>query len=226
MRNKPFANESDPLIRDHGALVLWRIKSRWGWALYYPNINREDMEQQGMIGLLRAKERFDPERGVKFHTYAIVWIDKYVQDYIRGNWCIGFSTPDYLNKSYQKRTSDEAIQRMEVASCTMHISGIRDRKQNPVHNILAEDSNVGSSLEARELLKLILKKMEQKLAGLYPRKRAKMLLNIFIRSKKGETLKQIGADYKLTKQRISQLNEIVNAVFQQLNEEHGWSQAA
>lgn len=222
-RSKPFANENNPLIRDYGALVLWRITTRWGWALYYPNIDKEDLEQQGMIGLLRAKDLFKPEKGVKFQTFAVIWIDKYVQDHIRGNWCCGFSTPDYLNKSYQERTSEYAIYKMEVASKTTHISTIRDRRNNPVTNILAEDSNVGRSLEARELLKDILKKMESRLLTTYSRKRAKMMLNIFIRSKKGETLKTIGEDYQLTKQRISQLNEVANKIFHQLNQEYQWA---
>jgi RNA polymerase primary sigma factor len=34
----------------------------------------EDLVQEGSIGLLRAVERFDPDRDVKFSTYAVFWI--------------------------------------------------------------------------------------------------------------------------------------------------------
>ena len=41
---------------------------------YGNNLDFEDLEQAGMIGLLKAAERFDVERGYKFSTYATWWI--------------------------------------------------------------------------------------------------------------------------------------------------------
>ena len=40
----------------------------------------EDLMQEGFIGLLEASKRFDPDRGVKFTTYAYPWIKKYIRE--------------------------------------------------------------------------------------------------------------------------------------------------
>ena len=44
-----------------------------------PHLEAEDLIQEGMIGLCHAMERFDPERGFRFSTYATYWIKQRVR---------------------------------------------------------------------------------------------------------------------------------------------------
>lgn len=44
-----------------------------------------DLLQQAQIGLMKAADRFDPNRGFRFSTYAVWWIRAEVQDYVRAN---------------------------------------------------------------------------------------------------------------------------------------------
>lgn len=47
-----------------------------------------DLTQEAALGLMKAAEKFDPERGVRFSTYAVWWIRASVQDYVLRNWSL------------------------------------------------------------------------------------------------------------------------------------------
>ncbi|SES72102.1 RNA polymerase factor sigma-32 [Oceanicella actignis] len=47
-----------------------------------------DLTQEAAVGLMKAAEKFDPDRGVRFSTYAAWWVKASIQDYVMRNWSL------------------------------------------------------------------------------------------------------------------------------------------
>jgi RNA polymerase sigma-B factor len=78
-----FALTRDPRLREKLAerfdsLVQW-LARRFARA----NVPLEDLIQVGRIGLLQALDRYDPERGARFVTYAVAMISGEIKHYFR-----------------------------------------------------------------------------------------------------------------------------------------------
>lgn len=73
----------EQLTRAHMRLVI-AIAARFrNYGLPVP-----DLVQEGHVGLLEAAARFEPEREVRFSTYATWWIRASIQDFVLRNWSI------------------------------------------------------------------------------------------------------------------------------------------
>jgi RNA polymerase sigma-32 factor len=77
-----WRDERDPEALDR--LVLCNLKAVFKIAGEFRNrhAGMEDLVQEGLLGLIRATERFDPERGIRFLSYAGWWIRAYIKEYL------------------------------------------------------------------------------------------------------------------------------------------------
>src|SRR5947208_4646833 len=71
------------LIISHLRLVAKIARGYRGYGLPIA-----DMISEGHVGLLQAVERFEPERGFRFSTYAVWWIKAAIQEYILRSWSL------------------------------------------------------------------------------------------------------------------------------------------
>jgi RNA polymerase sigma-32 factor len=73
-----------------------------------PPLALMDLIQEGNLGLVRAVERFDPERGVTLSSYAAWWIRAYLLRFIMENWkLVKLGTTDAQRKLFFRLRSEQ-----------------------------------------------------------------------------------------------------------------------
>ena len=82
-RNHGDRDAANQLVGSHLRLA---VKVAMGYRGY--GLPVSEIISEGNVGLLPALNRFEPERGFRFATYAIWWIRASIQDYILRSWSL------------------------------------------------------------------------------------------------------------------------------------------
>lgn len=189
-----------------------------------PNFAIEDITSFGVEGLIDAIEKFSPDKGAHFETYAIMRIRGTIIDKIRSQ--------DWLPRSTRKKIKDikqasEVLkQKLGRAATTEEIAEYLGIEKEKVISTLAEDTSVGSLYDKKysgdegiELIDTIedtnsvspLEKLEEKdvknelqtaLKKLPERERMVMVLYYH----ENMTLKEIGESIEVSESRVCQIH--------------------
>lgn len=68
------------LVQAHQPMVDYMVRQR-----PHASCSQQDLRQQGALGLLRAIETFEPERGLRFWTYARWWVRASIRSFVWQN---------------------------------------------------------------------------------------------------------------------------------------------
>lgn len=82
-KNNDDIDAAHTLVAAHLRLVVKIAASYKGYGLPL-----NELISEGNIGMLQAVQRFDPDRGFRFTTYAIWWIKAAIQEYILHSWSL------------------------------------------------------------------------------------------------------------------------------------------
>ncbi|AIB11723.1 RNA polymerase sigma 70 [Azospirillum argentinense] len=82
-RDRGNGHALERLVGSHLRLVIKIARGFGGYGLPLP-----DLVAEGNVGLMQAAQKFDPERGFRFATYATWWIRASIQEYILHSWSL------------------------------------------------------------------------------------------------------------------------------------------
>ena len=192
-----------------------------------------DLIQEGNVGLMRAVNKFDPDRGIKFSYYAAFWIKAYILKFIMDNWRmvkIGTTQTQRklfynLNRERQKLISEGFDPDAAMLSSRLGVSKeqVLEMEQRLVAADVSLDAKVsddanaatrmdflpalGPGIEESLATEQIASLVQDSITQIMPKLSEKEIYILKKRLLNDEpvTLREIGERYNITRERVRQL---------------------
>jgi len=239
------------LIQSHLRLV---VKIAAGFYKNY-GLPIADLVSEGNIGLMKAVKKFDPRKGFRLSTYALLWIKSHIQEFVLKSWSLVKISSNIAQKklffslSKIKKTLNKADDNLSIAD-VKHIADHLNVKENEVKDMHLRLKNSDYSLnninengeEFSNNIQYIEENQEeiisenqdqhikQKLfleAFNNLKDREKDIIKMHKMSDNPKTLKEISQKYQISKERVRQIEEVaINKMQKFISEKYKCSLAS
>ncbi|AKU90547.1 RNA polymerase sigma factor RpoH [Vulgatibacter incomptus] len=85
---RKYRSENDERSADRLVTANLRFVVKVSYEYRSYGIKMADLIQEGNIGLMKAVQKFDPDKGIRLISYAVWWIRAYIQNYILKSWSL------------------------------------------------------------------------------------------------------------------------------------------
>lgn len=96
--------QKENLIKKHMGMINKIVSKFYHNFKGMDDINysvKDDMVQEGILGFLKALEKYDPEKGVKISSFAYFFIFSAVQQFVAGNFGVCRQPHDKISNDYK-----------------------------------------------------------------------------------------------------------------------------
>jgi RNA polymerase sigma-32 factor len=109
-----------------------------------------DLVQEGNFGLVKAVDKFDPNKGVKFSSYAAYWIRAYILKFIMDNWrLVKIGTTQAQRKLFYRLNKErKLLESQGVKPENAELAERLDVREKDVDEMTIRMNNCDVSLEA------------------------------------------------------------------------------
>ena len=220
----------DLIVKNRGLIL--KYANRYD-KIYNHNLDIEDLEQEGTLGMMKAVEDFDLSKGTQFSTYAVYWIKQYIYSAVCDS---GFTIrlPTHIFESLNKiNTLDRKFSlqeenfsaRIELIANAWGISCERVRElismRNNYFNVASLDVPAGEESDTElvdfipdsstptpfEMLEkeMLKETLVKVLDTLTDSEKQVLMLRFGLKDGKARTLGEVSKNFKVTRERIRQI---------------------